>query len=133
MNYLALAKQVGARLRAKTAVGVQDGGAFPTPSAGPFALRPDALEAILDTPLDALSVPLAVDSAILGRIYLVRGEAQAQAVRAEGGVSYTPAEVAILRETWRTVGRDEWAHRLRAIHMAKVAFEGRIEFEGDKV
>ena len=79
-----------------------------------------------DTCVADLPSPLAVDSAIVERIYLVANEAQARAVRAEGGVPYTPAEVAILRETWAAVSREEWPKRLRAIHSAKLAFEGEV-------
>ena len=87
---------------------------------------PDALAALLDTPPYALREPLAVDSAIAGRIFLVANEGQARAVRAEGGVPYTPAEVAILRETRAAVSPEEWPRRLRAIHAVKLAFEGEV-------
>lgn len=51
--------------------------------------RAEPLAALLDTRLQNLSEPLAVDSAIVGRIYLVADEGQARAVRARGGVPYT--------------------------------------------
>ncbi len=96
------------------------------PDAAPDTAAPDALASLLDTPLTALIAPLAVDSPHVGRIYLVADEVQARAVRAKRGTPYTPSEVAILREMWAAVGRDEWPARLRAIHAAKQEFEGEL-------
>ncbi len=117
MTYLTLAKQAEARLRA--------GATDPVESAAPVPAA-DSVALLLDTRLDALAAPLAVDSAIVGRIYLVRDEDQGKAVRATGGVPYTPAEVAILRELWAAVPREEWGERLRAIHVVKQKFEGGL-------
>ena len=39
----------------------------------------------------------------------------------------TPGEVAILRETWAAVARDEWPTRLRAIHQAKTISWQKID------
>ena len=93
---------------------------------GPLLHDADRLAALLDTRLDALREPLEVDSAIVGRIYLVANDAQAEEVRKAGGVPYLPAEVAILRDLRAAVLPQEWAKRLRAIHIVKVEFEGEV-------
>lgn len=90
------------------------------------AQTPTTPDALLDTRLDALAEPLAVDSGILGRIYLVVDAAQAEAVRAAGGVPYLPGEVAYLGKV-RTERPEAFPGILRALHQAKTEMGGTLE------
>ena len=93
----------------------------------PETPQPDPLADLLATPIRRLTAPLAVASTILAdTIFLVANDAQAAAVRVQGGIPYTPPEISLLWELHEAVRPEVWAERLRRIHDAKKRFDGRI-------
>jgi len=101
----------------------------PTPAtADPPRLPADPLADLLNTPVNKLTAPLAVESSVLGEtVWLVANDRQATAIQAKGGTAYMPEEVAIIRELAASVRPEVWAERLRLIHTAKREMTGTLE------
>jgi hypothetical protein len=104
----------------------------PIPTLDEIAAHPERANDIPSATAGALLARLAgVQTALLARLLAPAGnDHQAAAVRAQGGVPYTPQEVDLLLESHQVVKPEVWAERLTLIHETKRRFPSAIIPEG---